>query len=109
MILGSALDIVEHCGVPRFAFTDFPLGNPCGRPFDHAMQRAIVGGALALFETARRPRTTANMPHRWAEDQSWRESYMALAEADLRELRRMGEQRRAQRQRRRKLGLVRAG
>jgi len=24
VIVGSALDIVEHCGVPRFLFTDFP-------------------------------------------------------------------------------------
>ena len=109
VILGSALDVVEHCGVPRFAFTDFPLGNPCGRPFDHAMQREIVGGALALFESARQPRTTEHMPHGWAEDHSWRESYMALAEADLAELRRKGEERRAERKRRRELGLVRAG
>jgi D-proline reductase (dithiol) PrdB len=28
VIVGSALDVVEHCGVPRFYFTDFPLGNP---------------------------------------------------------------------------------
>ena len=42
VILGSALDVVEHCGVPRFLFTDFPLGNPCGKPFDTAMQEAIV-------------------------------------------------------------------
>ena len=33
VIIGSALDVVEHCGVPRFLFTDFPLGNPCGHPW----------------------------------------------------------------------------
>ena len=42
----SARDIVEECGVPRFLFVDFPLGNPCGKPWDAEMQRRIVGGAL---------------------------------------------------------------
>ena len=48
IILGSAKDIVEHCGVPRFLFTDFPLGNPCGKPWDVEMQRRIVGLADVL-------------------------------------------------------------
>ena len=30
VIVGSARDVVEECGVPRFVFSDFPLGNPCG-------------------------------------------------------------------------------
>lgn len=31
---GCARDIVERCGVPRFVFSDFPLVNPTGRPYD---------------------------------------------------------------------------
>jgi D-proline reductase (dithiol) PrdB len=58
VIIGSALDVVEHCGVPRFYFTDFPLGNPCGHPWQPDMQREIVRQALTLFETAKTPRTT---------------------------------------------------
>ena len=27
VVMGCAKDIVEHCGVPRFLFSDFPLGN----------------------------------------------------------------------------------
>ena len=27
-------DIVEYVGVPRFVFTNFPLGSTCGRPFE---------------------------------------------------------------------------
>ena len=42
VIIGSALDIVEHCGVPRYVFTDFPLGNPCGHPWQRDMQREIA-------------------------------------------------------------------
>jgi hypothetical protein len=34
VLFGCARDIVECCGVPRFVFSDFPLGNPTGRPLD---------------------------------------------------------------------------
>ena len=78
VILGSARDIVEHCGVPRFVFTDFPLGNPCGKPYDAAMQRAIVGFGLDLLEMAFAPRTTVQTPFVWSEDQFWRDNYMRL-------------------------------
>ncbi len=78
VILGSARDIVEHCGVPRFVFTDFPLGNPCGMPYDVAMQRSIVGLGLDLLESARAPRTTVQSPYVWSEDQSWRDNFMRI-------------------------------
>jgi hypothetical protein len=52
VIVGSARDIVEYCGVPRFLFTDFPLGNPCGHPWDREMQEAIVRQAVGLLATA---------------------------------------------------------
>ena len=73
VILGSARDIVEHCGVPRFVFTDFPLGNPCGKPYDVAMQRSIVGMTLDLLESARHPLTTVQTPHVWDDASDWRE------------------------------------
>ena len=78
VLMGSALDIVEHCGVPRFVFTDFPLGNPCGRPYDVAMQRQIVGIALDLLENARAPRTSVQTPFVWSDDHSWRDNYMRI-------------------------------
>lgn len=80
VIIGSARDIVEECGVPRFLFTDFPLGNPCGRPGNTTMQRAIVTMALELFATARYPRTTLQAPFIWAETDEWRETYMQIPE-----------------------------
>ena len=82
VILGSARDIVEHCGVPRFLFSDFPLGNACGKPFDVAMLRAIVGMAVDMIESARAPRTTVQTPFVWSEDQSWRDKYMRLEPGD---------------------------
>jgi hypothetical protein len=96
VVIGSARDIVEECGVPRFLFSDFPLGNPCGKPEQPMMQRAIVGYAFDLLETTRLPRTTVQTPFVWDEDASWKERY-ARVDADARErLRNAGEARRAQ-------------
>lgn len=81
VILGSARDVVEHCGVARFVFTDFPLGNPCGKPYDVAMQRSIVGFALDLLESAGAPRTTVQTPFVWSDDHSWRDNYMRIEPA----------------------------
>lgn len=99
VILGSALDIVEHCGVPRFVFTDFPLGNPCGRPEDAEMQRSIVGAGIDLLQSARAPRAVVRTPYRWSEDESWRDRYMQVRPEDAAELAAKGEARRAQRAR----------
>jgi hypothetical protein len=95
VIVGSARDIVEHCGVPRFLFTDFPLGNPCGKPWDVEMQRRIVGHALDLLESASAPRTTVQTPFLWSEDPSWREGYARIGPGQMENLRRAGEARRA--------------
>lgn len=83
VILGSARDIVEHCGVPRFVFTDFPLGNPCGKPYDIAMQRTIVSLGVDLLEKASVPRTTVQTPFVWSDDQSWRDRYMRIQPAGI--------------------------
>jgi hypothetical protein len=69
VVFGCARDIVEHCGVPRFVFCDFPLGNPCGKPFDAAMQRDIVGRGLDLLERATAPGTTVVAPWAWGDDE----------------------------------------
>ncbi|MFH1078811.1 MAG: hypothetical protein V1766_00880 [Pseudomonadota bacterium] len=93
VMMGSARDIVEECGVARFLFTDFPLGNPCGKPWDAVMQRSIVGSALDLLERAWMPRTTVQTPFRWAND-LWREAYMRVDETNREALARAGDKRR---------------
>ncbi len=95
VVLGSARDIVEQCGVPRFLFTDFPLGNPCGAPYDAEMQTAVVGMALDLIEHAPFPRTTVQTPFRWRDD-AWRVNFMRFDNLSPETLRAMGEERRAQ-------------
>jgi len=89
---------VEHCGVARFLFTDFPLGNPCGKPWDAEMQQRIVAMALELLESARHPRTTLQTPFRWASDDAWRELYARVTPEKAEELRKAGEQRRLRQQ-----------
>jgi hypothetical protein len=91
--MGSARDIVEECGVARFVFTDFPLGNPCGKPWDAEMQRSIVGTALDLLEKAWMPRTTVQTPFRW-DNEDWRLAFMRVDESNREALARAGEERR---------------
>ena len=79
VIMGCAKDIVEHCGVPRFVFSDFPLGNSAGRPFDVESQAQTLELALRLLETAPGPRTTVQSPQRWNDDASWKRDYLDLA------------------------------
>ncbi|MBI5946985.1 MAG: hypothetical protein HY875_02465 [Chloroflexi bacterium] len=95
VVLGSARDIVEQCAVPRFLFTDFPLGNPCGAPYDRTMQRQVAEMALVLLESAAFPRTTVQTPFHWPTDQ-WRQRFMEVDESHAAELREAGEIRRAQ-------------
>jgi D-proline reductase (dithiol) PrdB len=79
VIMGCAKDIVEHCGVPRFLFSDFPLGNSAGRPHDHESQAQTLELALRVLETAPAARTTVQSPQRWRNDASWKLDYNNLA------------------------------
>ena len=75
VVMGCARDIVEHVGVPRFLFSDFPLGNPAGRPHDPASQRETLALALRLLEGAPGPNTTVRNPLRWSDDPSWKRDF----------------------------------
>ena len=78
VIMGCAKDIVERCGVPRFLFSDFPLGNSAGRPFDVESQAATLELALRVLETAPAARTTVQSPQRWRDDASWKLDFYDL-------------------------------
>jgi len=78
VIMGCARDVVEHCGVPRFLFSDFPLGNSAGRPFDVDSQAQTLELALRVLESAPAARTTVQSPLRWSEDASWKRDYLDL-------------------------------
>jgi len=79
VVMGAAKDIVEHVGVPRFAFSDVPLGNSAGLPHDESSQRDVLDHALQLFESAFAPRTTVQTPVRWNDgDHTWKHDFMNL-------------------------------
>ena len=88
VVMGCAKDIVEHCGVPRFLFSDFPLGNACGRPNDEASQALTMELALEVLETASGPRTTRQSPIRWSDNPDWKLDYNNVEKIDPEELER---------------------
>jgi hypothetical protein len=98
VVIGSARDIVEHCGVPRFVFSDFPLGNPCGHPWDREMQAATLRLALDVLEGAQGPRTTVTSPFAWTPgDPGWRDRYNRVRPEDRERLLAIGDERRRRR------------
>jgi hypothetical protein len=86
VVMGCAKDIVEHAGVPRFLFSDFPLGNAAGKPHDVESQRQTLALALRLLETAFAPRTTVQSPQRWSASAAWKQDYCNAARATPQEL-----------------------
>lgn len=92
VVMGCAKDIVEHCGVPRFLFSDFPLGNSAGRPHDAESQDRTLELALKLLESAVGPRTTLQSPIRWNEDGRWKMDYYNLEQIGEAELQRRREE-----------------
>jgi D-proline reductase (dithiol) PrdB len=75
VVMGCAKDIVEHAGVPRFLFSDFPLGNAAGRPHDVASQDFSLELALKVLEAAPAARTTVQSPLRWSDSADWKLDY----------------------------------
>ncbi len=87
VVMGCAKDIVEHVGVPRFLFSDFPLGNPAGRPRDRASQAFTLDLALRLIETAPAPRTSVQSALVWSGTPDWKLDYCNIARLSAEEIR----------------------
>jgi D-proline reductase (dithiol) PrdB len=79
VIMGCAKDIVEHVGVPRFLFSDFPLGNAAGLPDDRPSQAFTLDLALRVLECAPAPRTTVQSPLTWSNSPAWKHDYCNIA------------------------------
>ena len=75
VVMGCAKDIVEHAAVPRFLFSDFPLGNSAGKPHDLGSQAFTLELALRVLESAPAAQTTVQSPLRWSADASWKRDY----------------------------------
>jgi hypothetical protein len=88
VVMGCAKDIVELAGVPRLLFSDFPLGNPAGRPKDVESQDLTLDLALRLLESATGPRTTMQSPVRWAASADWKRDYSNIERLSAEEIER---------------------
>ena len=91
VIMGCARDIVENTGVPRFLWSNFPLGNSAGKPHDVDSQRKTLNLALSLFDTATAPDTTVVSDQRWSDDDAWQDDFMnvdRLSAAQIEKLKR---------------------
>lgn len=75
IVMGCAKDIVEYVGVPRFLFSDFPLGNAAGRPKNPGSQGFTLDLALSALEAALAPRTTVQSPLTWSASPDWKLDY----------------------------------
>ncbi len=89
VVMGAAKDIVEYCGVPRFLFSDFPLGNAAAKPHDVDSQALNFELALRLLEHAPAPRTTVQSPLVWSKDPDWKQDYSNLAKLSADEIARL--------------------
>ena len=107
LIIGSAIDVVQHCGVPRYLHSDFPLGNPCGKPYDKNMQCGIIGQGIDMFRTAPKPNTSERTPYEWGEN-NWRDDYSRVDDNNREELSLRGEKRRIQQQAEKAAGVSRS-
>jgi D-proline reductase (dithiol) PrdB len=92
VVMGCAKDIVEFVGVPRFLFSDFPLGNAAGRPKDPQSQAFTLELALRVLESAPAARTTVQSPLRWSEGSSWKLDYSNIERLSPEEMRRRREE-----------------
>jgi D-proline reductase (dithiol) PrdB len=86
VVMGCAKDIVEHAAVPRFLFSDFPLGNSAGKPRDPDSQAFTLELALRVLEAAPAAQTTVQSPLRWSADASWKRDYNNIAQMSPEEL-----------------------
>ena len=87
--MGCARDIVEQVGVPRFWFSNFPLGHSAGKPFDTESQAQTLHGALSLFDSAAHARTTHVSDQKWRKSDAWEQDSWDLSHlsaADLAKL-----------------------
>ena len=86
VVMGCAKDIVENVGVPRFLFSDFPLGNAAGRPRDRTSQALTLALALSVIETAPAARTTVQSPLVWSASPDWKLDYCNIARLSAEEI-----------------------
>jgi len=106
VVIGSAMDIVTWCKVPRYLHNSLPLGNPLGEPGDRQSQRRSVEHALRLASQFQAPGVEiADIP--WTGRPDWPEVYGRVNDENRAELMKMGEENRRKRAENKAKGLGR--
>jgi len=96
VIIGSALDIVEHAQAPRYLHNDMPLGNPLGHPYQESEQLASIKAALEMVVDNDGP-SIVRSELRWHKGERWKENYMRVDESNQQALKDAGEKNRQER------------
>lgn len=72
--------------MPRFLFSDFPLGNPAGRPKDADSQTVTLALALDVLKWAPAARTTVQSPIVWSSNPDWKLDFQNIARMSAEEI-----------------------
>ena len=72
--MSSAYSVTAAVRPPRAVYLDFPLGHTAGKAHDRALQRRVLRDTLDALATIDTPGTIRRLPHRWAEDDAWKDS-----------------------------------
>lgn len=94
VVLSNARDITAQALTPRALFTNYPLGNPVGRPQDLADQRAGLIAALGLLESATEAGTIVDSGRVWSASRDWMRLIFSQEQpflSDAAEAQRLGE------------------
>ena len=65
VVVSTGRDLSAQVNAPRTVFVNFPMGNPFGKPFDKAQQRAILRDALYALESVKVGGTLIDLPYAW--------------------------------------------
>ena len=68
----NARDITTSACNPRTVFSDYPLGNACGKPNNVENQRAVLMTGFKMLEEATQPGEIVQTPFVWNDDEQWK-------------------------------------
>ena len=71
VVWSNARDITEQAFTPRTLFTNYPLGNPVGKPGDLSDQRAGLVAGLQLLESVAQAGTVVDSGRVWSDSRKW--------------------------------------
>ena len=83
LVWSNARDITSLAFTPRVLFTNYPLGNPVGRPNDLIDQRAGLLAGLKLLETATQPGVIIDSDRIWSTNSDWMQLIFSEAQPFL--------------------------